>query len=624
MKTSVRQLLEDALGHHRAGRFSRAKRLYEEVLRVEPRHRDALQHLGMVATQTGDHGLAVDLIRQAIEVGPDDAAMHNNLGCALRQQGRLDEAVTHYRRALELKPDYAEAHSNMGLALRACGELDEAVASFRRVLALRVDDPDAHSNLGIVLYASGCIDLALASFRRALEVRPDSPEAHNNLSIALRDRGQLDEALTSARCAIELKPDYAEAHSNLGIALRARGELDEAVASYRRALELNPGLAETHNNLGNAYRDRGQLVEAIASFRRALELRLDYPEAHNNLGSVLHESGHADEAGVSFRRAVEFRPDYADAHGNLGLVLLASGDFLRGWPEYEWRWLGKNGPRRSLPSALWDGSPLDGRSILLYAEQGLGDTLQFIRYAKLVKEQDGVVYVECPKPLVRLLAHCCGVDRLIAQGDVLPPYDVHAPLLSLPGILGTTVETIPRDLPYLRVDPAEVEAWRERLHVPGLHQIGIAWQGNPKHPNDRHRSVTLEQFAPLMHVPGVRLVSLQHGPGSEQLERYPTLRSVADLAGGPCDPAQAFINSAAAILNLDLVITVDSAVAHLAGALGKPVWLLLPFNVDWRWLRDREDSPWYPSMRLFRQRALGDWQEVFERLETALRESVAA
>ena len=392
-------------------------------------------------------------------------------------------------------------------------------------------------------------------------------------------------------------------------------------AGLRRALALKPDYAEAHNNLGGALSAQGNLDEAVACYRRALALKPDYAEAHNNLGGALSDLAKFDEALACYRRALRLKPDYAEAHWNQALLTLLTGDFERGWAEYEWRWKTKqlHFERRTFSQPRWDGQPLAGRTILLHAEQGLGDTIQFVRYVSLVKVRGGRVVVECQPPLLPLLADCPGIDQVVARGNPLPAFDVQAPLLSLPGILGTTLDSIPDRVPYLRADPELAQAWRKRLEALDGFKVGIVWQGNPPFKGDRQRSIPLRQYEALARVEGVQLVSLQKGAGADQLGKLAASFPVLDLG----EQLETFSDTAAVLKNLDLLISSCTSVPHLAGALGVPVWLALPFVPDWRWLLEREDSPWYPHHRLFRQSRPGDWSEVFERIAGALRGLVA-
>jgi Flp pilus assembly protein TadD len=472
------------------------------------------------------------------------------------------------------------------VALSQQGRLGEAVASFRRALALAPGYAEAHYNLGTALLVLGRREEAVASFRAALALRPDYAAALSNLGTALDDLGRPAEAAVRLKQAARLRPDFAEAHTNLGLALVELGRLSEAEAAYEAALTVNPRHADAHANPAAACQAQGRLDEALAHFEQAMWLAPDNPA-------------------IRWNRA---------------LALLQSGSFEEGWREYEWRW-NRGTPLRYSPAALWDGSPLAGRTILLHAEQGLGDTLQFVRYAPLVQRHGATVILECPHPLTPLLSTGTGIARVVPAGEPPPPFDVYAPLLSLPRLLGTTLAEVPADVPYLRADPVLVEHWAERLAVlPGL-KVGIVWQGNPRHPWDRQRSVPLAAFAPLAQVPGVTLVSLQRDPGVEQLQAAPF--PVVHLGDGVDAQAGSFADTAAVMTSVDLVVTVDTAAAHLAGALAVPVWVALPVRCDWRWLWGRDDSPWYPTLRLFRQATWGDWAPVFGQLAAALRERAA-
>ena len=398
--------------------------------------------------------------------------------------------------------------------------------------------------------------------------------------------------------------------------------MDEAVAGSRHALELQPDCAMAPSYLGHALADEGKLGEAVACLRLDLELNPDFDVAHNNLGGALYGQGKLDDAVACYRRALELKPDHAELHLNLALWSLLTGDFERGWAEYEWRAQTQHlrVERRIFLQARWDGQPLEGRTILLHSEQGLGDAIQFVRYVPLVKQRGGTVFVECPGSLVSLLTSCAGIDRLVGRGDELPAFDVQAPLLSLPRIFHTGLRDIPAAIPYLFAVPGLVEHWRQELGSVAGFKIGMVWQGNPMHKQDRARSLRLSRFEPLARMPDVQLISLQVGPGSEQLRDSANRFRVTDVGSRLRD----FRDTAAVMLNLDLVICCDTAVAHLAGALGVPVWVALPLVPDWRWLLDRSDSPWYPTMRLFRQDTRGDWPGVFRKIEVTLGEHMAS
>jgi tetratricopeptide (TPR) repeat protein len=510
-------------------------------------------------------------------------------GTRLAQQGRRAEALACFRQALRLRPDHARAHHNLGVALAEEKKYAEAAASLREALRCQPHYAEAHYNLGNTLGELGRAEEAVASYREAIRCRPDYVDALNNLGLALTRLGRAGEAAVFLRQVVRLKPDFAEGYNNLGLTLAERGDFAAAETCYEQALRLNPRYAEAHTNLGSAFKEQGRLEEALACYELALDLD----------------------------------PDAVTPHWNRALAWLQLGNFEQGWPEYEWRWRRQGTTPRAFAQPRWDGAPLHGRTILLHGEQGLGDVLQFIRYAPLVQERGGTVFVAAPPGLVALLSRCPGVARVIPENEALPPFETHLPLMSLPAVFGTTLATVPAAVPYLVAEPGRRERWRERL--PGVRgfKVGVAWQGNPRHRWDRHRSFPLAQLEPLARVECVTLVSLQKGPGSEQLallgDRFPVL----DLGPELDADGAAFADTAAVLGCLDLVVCCDTAVAHLAGALGVPVWVALAAIVDWRWLLGREDSPWYPTMRLFRQERLGEWGPVFERIAVELLRLVA-
>ncbi|HEX4792506.1 MAG TPA: tetratricopeptide repeat protein [Humisphaera sp.] len=585
---TLNEAYELAVLHQRSGRFADAEAIYRQILAQRPNDPSCLQMAGLLAYQTGRPGDAVELLRRAIAANPSDSSNY----------------------------------SNMGLALIACGRFEEAVAACRQAVAMRPQTPDAHNNLGYALLKHGALDEAIAEFRQACALRPDYPEALNNL----------------------------------GNALGAKGHLDESMAAINQALALRPQYPAALSNLGNIMVLKGQIEQAIALFSRAIALQPNYAEAHNNLGGALEQIGRVEAAIASYRRAVELNPSYDDAKFNLSMALLLNGEFAEGWKLYEARLaLVQPAEIRELKQPMWDGSNPAGKTILLTAEQGLGDTIHFVRYAALLRERGARVIVRCQEPLVRLLSGQSGIDQVIAETKPLPAFDAHCALPSLPGRFGTELRSIPGRVPYLSADASEVERWRLRLtrmqtesgdasspspgtpgegwgggcvegaplanplpnpppEYRGREQeesrdggtrlnVGLAWAGNPKKRLDDQRSIPLATLAPLASVAGTEFISLQKGAAAAQARNAPTGLRLIDLT----DDLHDFADTAALICNLDLVITVDTAVAHLAGALGKPVWVLLPFANDWRWLRGRSDSPWYPTMRLFRQPTPGNW-----------------
>jgi len=584
------QLITTAINHHQAGRLPEAERIYRQILDSTSENPDAWHLLGVVQYQKGAFGEAIEFIHRAISLQPHVAEYHTNLGTAYLDSGDFPEAAAAQRRALELRPAFPVALNNLANALRKQRDFNAALGYASEAVRLEPTLADAHNNLGTILKELGKLDDAVGHYREAIRLNPRSAETYNNLGIHYQEQRQFDEAIRCHHRTLEINPKFAEAHVNLGIIARKQKRYKDAITLFQRALECNPGKARTYNDLGHAQRESGQISSAVASFDRALQLDSDCAEAHLNRAAML----------------------------------LLTADFERGWPEYEWRWkIGHNRPR-NFTQPEWDGSPLDGRTILLHAEQGLGDTIQFVRYATLLKRQGCTVLLLCQKPLTRLLGRSNGVDQLIPIGDPLPPFDVHCPLLSLPRVVQTSLRNVPADVPYVFADPQLVEKWGDRLNdIEGV-RIGIVWQGNPDYPDDHFCSFPLSQFGALANLTGIRLISLQKGFGTEQLNDLCGTFAVTELGDDFDESTGAFMDTAAVMKNLELVISADTSVAHVAGALGVPVWIPLSTVCDWRWLLDRKDSPWYPSVRLFRQQEQDDWEAVFDEIRIAVQREFLA
>lgn len=573
---TVSEALASAMREHQAGRIAAAEAVYRQILDADPKHSDAMRLLGLVAHQRRQHQLAIDLISRAIALRATPLH-YQNLGMAYCGLGRLDDAAACYRQALAIDPRLIDAHIGLGNLHSVRGELTAAADCYRHILSFAPNHGLALNNLGNVLGQLGKEAAALECYRAAVAAQPDFALGHHSLSGALQERGDFAAAIRHCRRAVELDPNYAEAHNSLGFLLAQGGQIISAMQCYQRALALKPDFAKAHNNLGVAYFNEGQAVAARACYERALA---------------------AD-------------PDYAPAHLNRGLVDLLLGDFVNGWRDYEWRWKinGVPAPRAGLDRPFWRGEPLDSRRILLSGEQGLGDALQFVRYAPMVAARGGRVLLQVKPALRRLLATVPAVDSVSTIDEPLPPFDVHCPLLSLPLAFGTELATVPAAVPYVFADPAAAAAWRDRLGAAAV-RVGLVWAGSTGHNRDARRSLDLAALAPLAAVPGISFVSLQKGPPASQAAHPPAGMQLLDAASELDDLA----DTAAAIAAMDLVITVDTAAAHLAGALGKPVWILLAYAPDFRWLLGREDSPWYPTARLFRQASADAWGPVVARL----------
>ncbi len=579
---SLDEMLAVALAHHQAGRFAEAEALYRQVLDASPDHAEALHLLGVLAHQLGAHVPAAELIERAVAIDPTAVRYHNNLGTVYRALRRPHDAAASYRRAIALKPQFAEAQGNLGLVLEEAGDLDGAEAALRRALALQ----------------------------------PQFPEALYNLGNVQKRRGEVAAAIESYRQALALAPDFVDALGNLGAALFEADDIPAAADCYRRMLALGPTNPVAHNNLANVLVAAGDLGSAIDHYNRALALDPAYVSASANLGNALVEADDRPAATAAYDRALALAPDDPTARWGKALLRLLEGDFAAGWLLHEARWQAP-GRRlaRNFAEPQWRGEPLEGARILLHAEQGLGDTMQFVRYVPLVAARGGQVVLEVPPELLTLLSDTPGAAEVIPWGDPHDAVDWQCPLMSLPLAFGTDVTTIPADIPYIAADPARVARWQDRLAgFPGR-RIGLVWAGRPSHKRDALRSLPLSALAPLAGTSGISFFSLQKGSAAGELTSAPGGLNIIDLAGGLDD----FTDTAAALSALDLVITVDTAVAHLAGALGRPVWLLLSRVPDWRWLLGRSDSPWYPTARLFRQASRGDWSGVAVAVAAALR-----
>jgi len=604
----------------RQGQLAEASRVYRQALQLQPRYAEAHHNLGEVLQQQGSFDEARACYEQALYLKPGLAQTHNNLGALLTAQEDILAACEHYRQALRQQPDFPLAHFNLAKALEKLGQRTEAVRHYEQALWGQYTDPSAYLQLAGERLRQGNFAESVAACRLALALQADHAEARLQLGRTLLQWGEPAEAAACWEEVLRQCPEDVEALTQRGDALRRLERLAEAEDCYRQVLRQQPSSGALYNHLGITLIEQGRPVDAEACFRDSIRCQAEHAPAHNNLGVSLEQQGRLPEAIHAYQESIRLDPSHADTRKNLALAWLLCGDFARGWPEYEWRWQTKHFPRRPFVQPRWDGNALEGRTILLYAEQGLGDTLQFIRYATLVRQRGGMVLAEVQPALLPLLRSCLGIDQLLPAGAPLPDFDVQAPLLSLPGLLHTTLDRVPADVPYLSADPALSQRWGQELHAIPEFKVGIAWQGSSKYTGDRQRSISLRSFEPLARLSGVRLISLQKGDGRAALAEVAADWGVLDLADRLDESGGAFMDTAAILPHLDLVVTSDTAIAHLAGALAVPTWLALPVARDWRWLLEREDCPWYPTMRLFRQKYWGDWDEVFARIALAIRD----
>jgi tetratricopeptide (TPR) repeat protein len=611
---------DKALDFHQSGTRENAVRLISAAIHNNPENPNYYRSLGDVLKSQGQLNQAMRCYQKSIQLAPQSFETYFKLGIAHHDQGNLSEAICFYQKAAHIKPDFVEALYNIGLAYQDLHRLEDALAYYAQAIQIKPDYAEAHNNKGKVYKDQGDLAKAVACFQQAIQLKADFAEPYFNLGDILSESGQLPAAIENYKIALRYRPDLIEAYNNLGNALKSQGDFDAAIENYRQVVRLKPNLAEAYYNLGSALRLKEDFKGAVANLRYALRLKSDYAKAYNNLGLAFKNQGDLDSAIKNFSQALGINPHLAEAHWNRSFVYLLQGEFKKGWQDYDWRfqqarWKTLYPHRYDRPR--WDGSVCRDKTIFVHDEQGLGDTLQFVRYIPMVKSRCATVIFETRKSLIPLLKRFPGVDQFIIRSVDQPAaenWDFYIPLLSLPKIFNTQLKTIPHTVPYINAEPKKVEYWRQRLTDNGF-KVGIVWAGRPMHTNDRHRSCALQQFLPFCEIPGIQLIGLQKGAGAAQVQNLPAEMGFVNFG----EAFEDFSDTAGLIENLDLIISVDTAGAHLAGAMGKPVWVLLSFIPDWRWMMDREDSPWYPTMRLFRQKTHGGWEAVFQQVEKELR-----
>ncbi|KWE79181.1 hypothetical protein WT54_28085 [Burkholderia territorii] len=605
-----------AYAAHRAGHLAEAEHGYRAALATNPADADALHLFGVLRHQQGQHAEAADLVGRAVELRPNDAALQLNLGNALKALGRLDEAIDRFRNALTLAPEFPLAHYNLGNAYAALQRHEDALDAFGRALELTPDDASIHNNLGNALNALGRHDDAIAAFRRALELRPGHAGAHNNLAMALNAIGRADDAIAHFQAAIAAQPRFVAAHFNLGNTFEALGRHGEAAAAFEAALALHPPFPLALFGLANALCAQARHREALPYYERAVGLDPSFGLAWLNLGNAHHALGAHEMALRAFDQALRVAPDLKLAHLHRAVTLLTLGDFTRGLPAYEARHDTPGAtPLGTLPR--WQGEPITSRTLLIRAEQGFGDTLQFVRFVPLVRERCARVVLEVQPELVTLLTPAAARWRvtLVAQGAAKPPAaDIACTLMSLPFLLGLQPADIVAGRRYLDVPDSARRRFRGSLGGQSKRKFGLAWSGRRQ--AQENRSMPFDALAPLLALSDIDWIVLQPALDEDERARVDAHPRVHRLDGRLRD----FAETAALIERLDGVVTIDTAVAHLAGALGKPLWIMLPFAADWRWFTG-DDCPWYPHARLVRQSATGQWLDVAAAVAAALRDA---
>lgn len=620
-------LFAKAVEHYRGGNTAEAESGCRRTLELDPRHFAANYLLGLIALQQGAFEAAARSIGHAISINPNVAPAHRHHGAALAQSRQFEEAVDSFGRAVALKPDDAEAFALRANALQELGQFEKALADYDRSLALKPDYAAAHNNRGLALHRLGRPDQALESIDRAIAFSPNYAAAHKNRADVLGELERHTDALASYDRAIRLNPNMLDAFYGRGAALHELARPLEAIASYDRAIALDPRFAPALNDRGNVLKELERFDAALESYDAALAAAPDLAEAWYNRGIVLLELKRASDALASYERAIAVRPDYPEALLARGVCKLALGRFDDCWRDVESRWRVKAHPALRAPTdaPLWSGEDLCDRSILVCSERGLGDIIQFSRYVPSLAARGARVRFLVPEKMQRVLGELAPTVRLISLVVGSDRFDYHCALMSLPDLLGLASPDSPLPIPYLASDAERAARWKMQIGERGF-KIGIAWQGAPWQGGApvAGRAIPLAAFKPLAEIDSVRLISLQKEHGVEQLGNLPAGMAVETLGDEFDAGPDAFVDTIAVMESLDLIVTCDTSIAHVAGARGRPVWVALQHVPEWRWMLEGETSPWYPTARVFRQKARGDWSGVFANMASELRGLLAA
>ena len=659
MSDNIQEIVQQATALLEQGRLPDALTLYTRITQANPNDAEAWLMLAAINGELGALDDAIECCRRAVAIEQGNVDANVVLGRLLASRGELDEAAASFAEALAHDPEYGEVWNMLAGVNGQRGIYDEAERCSREAIRVLPEQADGYINLTNALMALGRVADAVQAGARAVTLDPANALSWNMLGAA-RERMEIwAEAEQAYVKAIAIDPMLTSAQAGLGRMLQAKGDmagaervlrqilqlnpqdpgvfynlghlyaqqqlLDKAESCFHQALQIKPDFAEAWIDLGNLTQNQGRHDEAMSCYQQALACAPKNPDAHFNLGVLYQRQGKLASALASFDQAIANRPEFVDAHWYKSFICLLQGDYSRGWEEYEWRLRQKKNVPRPFHQPVWDGSPLDGRTILVHDEQGYGDTFQFVRYLRQVQAYGGQVVFECHHQLAAVLRGCDGYDELVERISPLDvpttSFDVQIHLMSLPHVLKTRFDNIPRDFPYIKADPVRVERWRMRIAGDKRYKVGVAWAGSPRHTNELNRSCALAEFAPLGEVAGVSFYSLQKGSGSEQADTPPAGIKLVRM-DKELDEDARFVDTAALMENLDLIISIDTSIVHLAGALGRPVWTLLCATPDWRWLLERSDSVWYPNMRLFRQPQPNDWRSVFTQVSKALATTV--
>jgi tetratricopeptide (TPR) repeat protein len=670
MELTIEQSLQQGITAHKEGKLQDAERLYRAILQSQSAHPDANHNMGVLAVDVDKVQEALPFFKAALKARSSvdqywlsyiDALIKLNqitdakyvfsqakskgvsgeafdqIGTKLSKlstypqdpplgllqpiinlymEGQLQQALSENTLVLERFPNSVALYNIAGASNAGLMQFDAAIDSYKKALSIKPDYAEAYSNMGLALRDKGDLDASIDSCKKALSIKPDYAEAYSNMGLALRDKGDLDASIDSFKKAIKIKPDFAEAYSNMGIALKDKGDLKAAKDSYKQALSIKPDYAEAYSNMGAILKDMGDLDASIDSCKKAIKIKPDFAEAYSNMGVALKDKGDLDASIDNYKKALKVKPDFAEAHYNLSIPHLLRGSLGKGFNFHEWRLRQKKqtvAPARS--NLIWDGEKsLGGKHFVIYEEQGLGDIIQFCRYLPLLEQKGANVTFKVKPNLHALLQTMDSNSRFVTSLPEENEIDFETPLMSVPCLLNTRLETIPATNPYLFADQEKVQTWGERFSM-NKFKVGICWQGS-KLKADIGRSFPLSLFEGISKIPNVELISLHKGEGEDQIA---DIDFDVTTLGHDFDAGQdAFLDTVAVMMSCDLIITSDTAVAHLAGAAGRPTWVALKYIPDWRWMLGRADSPWYPTMTLYRQKSRGDWIDVFDTIERDL------
>jgi len=603
---------------HALQRFDEAVRSYDQALALTPNYAEAYSNRAIALHELKRFDEAVLSCNQAIALKPHFAEAYSNRGNALRELKRFDEALLSYDQAIALKPNFVEAHSNHGATLQELKRLDEALMSYGKAIALKPDYAKAYFNRAAILQELKRLDEALTDYDAVLALRPNDADAYSNRGAILHQLKRFDESLASYSQVVHLKPHDAEAYSNQGALLQELKRGNEALKSYAKAIALKPDYAEVLSNQALTLQDLNRLNEALLSCDQAISIKPNFAQAYSNRGNILKDLHRFDEARANYDQAIALNPDYAEAYFNKSLIEILTGNYSEGWFLHEWRIKEqkKKAFYYNFNSLVWRGEEsIQGKRVFIHHEQGLGDSIQFCRYIALVKSLGASIILEVPKPLVSFISSMACEMQVISNGMPIPEFDAFCPIMSLPYAFKTSIETIPFHTPYLFADIEKVKRWQNKLGESSLPRVGLVWSGHQDHKNDHNRSVKLQDLLTCMDLP-IEWHSVQKEYRTHEIEilnQHPEINQHQEDLND-------FSDTAAFIECMDLVISVDTSVAHAAGAIGKPVWILLPYIPDYRWLLEREDSPWYPNATLFRQNENRSWVDVIHRVKEHLAE----